>query len=369
MDDVMLRKRLRALREEKKWSQAELAEKMGFKDRQTLSSVESGERKIKAEELVKAASIFNVDLEFFTDPFRLYGEARFSWRKHNSLDPSEINSFEDEAGKWIATYRHLCKLKSQASKPWTQRVPITESSSLDEAAIFGERFAAQLELGPIPSLNLHKIIEDSLDTLVLTVDAMPGISGAACQLSDLNVILINRQESICRRNFDLGHELFHLLTWDALPPAHIESEAPKGRQKKIEKLADNFSAGLLMPSDILDEHFSSFSITNAVEWLNKTAAHLRVSSIALKWRLVNVNKLSQSKAAEIDDRFLRNNGGLEMRTNDKAPLFSKKFMAVIGWGLDEGHISVRKTANLLNLTIDDLSALFSSHGLNPPFDI
>ena len=36
-------------------------------------------------------------------------------------------------------------------------------------------------------------------------------------------ILVNRHEPRGRRSFDLAHELFHVLTWDAMPPERIES--------------------------------------------------------------------------------------------------------------------------------------------------
>ena len=30
------------------------------------------------------------------------------------------------------------------------------------------------------------------------------------------------------RNFDLAHELFHILTWDAMPPEHVEDASDMG---------------------------------------------------------------------------------------------------------------------------------------------
>jgi transcriptional regulator with XRE-family HTH domain len=42
--------RIKALREQKGLSQEELARALGFKDRQTLSAIETGERRVTAEE-------------------------------------------------------------------------------------------------------------------------------------------------------------------------------------------------------------------------------------------------------------------------------------------------------------------------------
>ena len=43
--------RIKALREERKLSQDDLARLFGFKDRQTVSAIETGERRVTAEEL------------------------------------------------------------------------------------------------------------------------------------------------------------------------------------------------------------------------------------------------------------------------------------------------------------------------------
>lgn len=52
MDTAIIRTRLHALREQRKVTQDDLARVLGFKDRQTLSAIELGERKVTADELV-----------------------------------------------------------------------------------------------------------------------------------------------------------------------------------------------------------------------------------------------------------------------------------------------------------------------------
>ena len=53
----------------------------GFNDRQTVSAIETGARRITAQELVLAVERLGTSLEYFTDPFLLAGEGRFSWRQ------------------------------------------------------------------------------------------------------------------------------------------------------------------------------------------------------------------------------------------------------------------------------------------------
>src|SRR5207244_8559877 len=54
MSTQLIGARIKALREERKLSQDDLARIFGFKDRQTVSAIEIGERRLSAEELLVA---------------------------------------------------------------------------------------------------------------------------------------------------------------------------------------------------------------------------------------------------------------------------------------------------------------------------
>ena len=64
---------MKALRQERGLSQDDMARVFGFKDRQTVSAIETGVRRVAATELLLAADRLNVPLDYFTDPFRLDG--------------------------------------------------------------------------------------------------------------------------------------------------------------------------------------------------------------------------------------------------------------------------------------------------------
>ena len=46
-----------------------------------MSAIETGSKRVTAEELVLAVERLGALLEYFTDPFLLVGEGRFSWRQ------------------------------------------------------------------------------------------------------------------------------------------------------------------------------------------------------------------------------------------------------------------------------------------------
>ena len=363
MSSEYIGKRLKALRESKSISQDSVAELLGIKDRQTISAIETGQRRMSVDELLTAAEKLDVPVDYFTDPFRLEGEGQFSWRTSGAKLP-ELQEWEGRTGSWVALYRELAKQLNVNRPLLRHALNISKQSSYDDATTVGERFYSEFPLGKNPAKQLSGLMETRLHFLVLFVDMGSNISGAACRVSDLDVVLISRNEIPGRRNFTLAHELFHMLTWDSMPPSYVE-ETKENRGNRVEALRDNFAAALLMPSKVLRRYgkWSDLSTEQLINKLNSTATELGVTSQALKWRLVNLGSVDRKTAKTIPNRVLRNNGGKSAEI-EAPPRFSKPFMKVIGDAIDKGHISARRTAKLLQTTIDDLQDLFDVHGVD-----
>ncbi len=360
--------RIKALREERRLSQDDLARLFGFKDRQTVSAIETGERRVTADELVLAVEKLGATLDYFTDPFLLVGEGRFSWRQ-TDVGPQRLNAYERNAGRWIAAFRAIAPQVGRSAPLLRRALGIARHQRFEDAMEAGERFAVEFGLGDVPAARLIEVMERELGILVLMVNAFQGISGAACRLPELDVVLINRHEVVGRRHFDLAHELFHVLTWDAMPPDHSE-EARETGGNRVEQLANNFAAAVLMPAPVLDR-FGDWSGIDAGELagrLNAVADELQVTASALKWRLIALDRLKPAVARAVSDAALRNNGR-DAGAAVVPPPFSKPFMEVIGLAVDEGHVSARRAGALLDLTIDDLVGLFATHGVQSPVEL
>ncbi len=368
--------RIKALREQHEFTQEDLARVFGFKDRQTVSAIENGTRRLTAEELLLAVEKFRVSLHYFTDPFLLVGEGRFSWR-HSGLTDEELLQYERRAGRWIAAYRHLAPQVGVASPLLRRSLPLKKRSTYGAAMEAGERFAAEFEIGSTPAEGLARVMEEELGILVLIVDTEPGISGAACRLPELDVVLIARGEVAGRRHFDLAHELFHLLTWQAMPPEHSERASTTGGSR-VEQLANNFAGALLMPATVVEQYepWSALAEQDLVAQLNRTADELRVTSSALRWRLVALGVLSNDAATSLPEHLLRNNGqprvevkDATIKTHRPEARFSRRFTKVISRAVDKGLISLRRTASLLECTVEDVGDLFVEHGLERPVEL
>jgi len=99
-------KRIRALREARQISQDDLARLFGFRDRQTVSAIETGIRRVSADELLLAVEKLGASLDYFTDPFLLVGEGRFSWRR-DGADDNQLEAYERKAGPPDRSLPHL----------------------------------------------------------------------------------------------------------------------------------------------------------------------------------------------------------------------------------------------------------------------
>lgn len=354
--------RIKALRRQRGLSQDALARVFGFKDRQTVSAIETGVRGLTASELVVAVEKLDIGLDYFTDPFRLDGEGRFSWRQ-SGVVPEQLQEYEQIAGRWIGAYRALAVETGQQGPLMRRALSLTKASTFEEAMEVGERCAGELDLGLVPALGLASAMEAELGILVLMVDMQQGISGAACRLPELDAVLIARNEVIGRRHFDLAHELFHILTWEAMPPEHVEDASDFGGNR-VEQLANNFAAAVLMPSSTLREFddCARLDMDELITRLNAVADELQVTSSALRWRLAALRQLTKAKAKAIPEAALRNNGH-EPAPCEPPPLFSKPFVELLAAALQRGCISVRRTASLCGLSIEGLEELFAVHGV------
>ena len=363
---AMIGDRIALARSEAELSQAELAAKLGFNDRQTVSAMESGQRAVSAEELVRLGEILGRPLEFFTDPHQLVEKGEFSYRTAETEET--LAAFEATARRLLAANHRFRSLLDEPSPPVASQLrEITKQSTPAAAAAQGDQLARIWALGDCPAEKLGAMIETQLHVLVLAVDAPHGISGATCRLRSGDVILLNRTEPNYRRNWTLAHELFHLLTWDEMPPARIEPEiaAAEGGKPKVEKLADAFAAGLLMPVALVRAAWAGTK-GEVHRRILQCADKFQVSGQAAYYRLKILDCFTSEELASVDLAKLtrpKSAGG------PTPALYSAEFVRRLHAVLEQGLTTVRYAADTLDVDIEDLKELFAAYGLDVPFDL
>lgn len=361
--------RVKAAREAKGWTQDELTKGLGLKDRQSVSDIENGKRALKPDEMLTLSDLLNRDIEFFIDPFAVAGEAQFSWRVAPEVPEDSLDGFELKAGQWIGLLRWLREQQDSRASVLKRALRLSAQSSYEDAQERAESLVAELDLGVIPAEGLIDKIERELDIPVLFVDTVEtddgkSISGATCHLEEMGVILINRNENEARRFFDLAHELFHALTWDAMKPDHRESNSVEDRNKgkRIEQLANSFAAALLMPRASLDKLIDRDRLDD-IAHLGEVAAVLRVAPVALAWRLFNLRLIGEDTRRRLSQEKQRPS------VSGSPKRFSLPFVRMLHEALDNGRLSARKAAKAMGLGLGGLAELFAQYDLAAPFEL
>jgi Zn-dependent peptidase ImmA (M78 family)/DNA-binding XRE family transcriptional regulator len=357
----MLGERVRHARLAAELSQDELARRLGFNDRQTISTIETGQRAVSAEELVALTIALKQPLDFFTDPYVVTEKHALSYRAKTQAT-ADVPAFERQAERLIASQRRFRELLGEPVNPiMAQLGSLTKQSPLDFATFLGERTTRAWQLGDIPAVRLRESIERELRATILFIDAPASISGAACRLQDGDFIFINRNEPLSRQNFDLGHELFHLLTWEKMQPERLDLP---GARTPIERLANSFTAGLLMPAEIVKSRWQKRGTESLATWIGRHASELRVSPEALYWRLVNLELITKE---ETDPKALPQ--ARDKTAESRPNLYSAEFVARLHKVLARGLVSVLRTTELLDCSIDDLKGIFRAYKLQSPFEL
>ena len=362
--------RVRAAREAKGCTQDELAAHLQLDNRQSVSDIETGKRAIKPDELVILSDVLDRELDYFVEPFSVAGEAKFNWRVSPTVPGDALNDFEERSSKLVGLLRWLREQQDSSTSALRKNLRLSLQSTFEVAQARAEQLRAELELGPEPGHTLLDKVERVLDIPVLMVDAdvfaEGSISGATCHLDEMSCILINRRESEARRAYNLAHELFHALTWEAMEPDRRESDTIEDRnsagRKRIEQLANNFAAALLMPRTSIHQLVNQENRSD-VAHLREAASTLGVSYQALAWRLSNMNLID-------DKAFNQLAHSHQLAVPVATPkLYSPSFARMLHEAIDKGRVSARKVSKTLRLDLGQLGNVFAEHKMTVPFEL
>lgn len=182
-------------------------------------------------------------------------------------------------------------------------------------------------------------------------------------------VLINANDAPWRRNFDLAHEFFHLLTWDLFSQEEIyKNEAPG--KSRVEQLADIFASSLLLPEEEVREEFEKRKRNHSITYLNlvEMARDFNVSIEALLWRLVNLGLLEkgsiqqalEKESIKVVDQKYRSN---KWQETDKPHLSFKYIMLAIK-AFHLGKISKGKLAEYVNENYSAIPSFLKKYGFD-----
>jgi len=341
-----------------KLSQQEFANLVDIAKHQTISDIEKGVRELKAYELSKFARVLRVNTTDLLMPEKNPNIPQVIWRD----EPEDYAIKEADFRKHCEDYFLLEKFcNSHLRKPLPQKIVDFHSTDYDDATKLAGEIQQEFNLGSCLADNLENVLQKVFNVKIFYADLgnIGNTGSAASTISDFGAaILMNKNEAPWRRNFSFGHELFHLITWDSIPP-ELKHKNPD-RWEKIEKLANVFASSLLLPEQPISYAFSKCVIDNKIKYIDliQIAREFSVSSIALIYRLKILKHLNQNHITYIlnDPKFKELDKNTMHENWWEPPELPERFVRLAFTAYQNAKISRTRMAELLGkslLTLKD----------------
>lgn len=357
-------------RESLHYTLKEVSEKMGFQNYQTLSAIESGEREIKVWELSKLAEIYGRNINFFISGKSAPSPAKILWR-----DPRQTENKSKVERQFVILCQNYEKLLEFTDETGTgfpmASIPAPNKQELINRGFsyileLAESYRRSLDLGGRPAYVLSHKLEQDLGVLVLYLELGVVGSGASTSWDHYKAILINSNDAPWRRNYDLAHELFHLITWGIFSDAEIYPKQ-KDEKSKVEQWADAFASAILLPTEEVSKEFSRKLKDDKITYLDlvEIARDFGVSIDALLWRLVNLKHLKRKDVGKcVQEEDIRKIDREMRKTTDAdpKPYISSRYITLAIKALQTGKISKAKFAEYVNKPFSEISSFIKKYG-------
>lgn len=355
-------KRLISIREKFSYTQEKVAQETGIAA-SALSEFENNKRTPNLNQLQKLADFFRLSLSSFLEEEELKAESLVLWRHQPESPVREILEAE---------FRELCRYYTNLEDWTSNHTPNSFKNLLVaepiESFSEAEKLAAQMlktmALGDYPGLTLRKVLEEEYDVKIFHLDLQDkGV--AACSYGDVcgAAIYLNLNNVKRRRNFDLAHELFHLLTWKVR-----RSNSDSAGEPHDEKLANRFAGCLLMPEQKIREAIKLAQDADgkiSIEKFDDVARKFDVSLEALSWQMKVLFNFTDEKVKEILEQVKQYR---EPREDIQAAHYPERYKYLAQQALRCGEISTNRFLNYLKhdkLSRKNINEILSSHVPNP----
>lgn len=291
--------------------QRDLAHAVGFGSHQIISDLERGLRDVKAWELARIAQALHTPLpELMGLPSSSPTETRVFWRL--TAPAADRPKREARLLERLGRYRRVEELVGAVGHGESlPQYRLERNASFGHVQRMASRARRNLDLGGRPALSLSETLEERFGVKIFHDDLGDGESAACVRTRGDAAVVLNRNEAPWRQRFSLAHELFHLLTWDAVLGKPAGGDLSPAWSERLEKLANVFASALLLPGDDLcAEVQTSLEGLEGSEssdlGLVNLARSYGVSAEALMWRLCSLGLIREEAVREklIDPVFL-----------------------------------------------------------------
>jgi len=347
----------------------DVAQKVGWNSYQILSNIEQGKRAIKVSELTRLCKIYYKEMGYFIDENYPVVSTNISWRAR--LKGDDCLESQGKIREIYENYGLLENMTGEKSELLIEKcTAVDEAKPFEFAETLAKEVGDKFKLGFRPSSNLVDALETNGGIRLLFIDLADGISAAAMTGNYGDMLFVNHSESPWRRNFNMAHELFHILTSKVFKLPQFDD--PDREQKPVhEKMADAFASALLIPRDTLYAELKKLIKDKKIQLIDliNLAIAFEVSTQALLWRLCHFNILAKQVVDDLLSSDDFNNQNREKRILNNCPekLFSRRFVRLGLKAFNEGKISKGKLCSIFNTTRAELSDFVRSWGFEEEY--
>jgi XRE family transcriptional regulator, fatty acid utilization regulator len=344
----MIGERLRIAREACGMRQAEAAKSLGIAE-SGISEMETGVREPRASQLAALARLYNRSVDFFFRDVPV-AEELVLWRGEPS-DESVARRIRREFLSLCETYERLEALlgpRPGAALP-EERGP-REAYGFPQAEALASKIWKLFELGAAPSESLRLVLEERYQVKIFALPLSGEASAASTRSPRFGpATLLNQDSRSWRRNFDLAHELFHLLTWGIFRNASEQSSAEAGEDE--ERFANCFASHLLLPEAPFRESLAPFvdregGLKMAVADVHSIARSFEVSAEAVVYRCAGLLHWQKETTQSVVSKVL---GFRVWRESQSIESLPSRYVELVLRSYRQGLISFGKGAEFLRM--------------------
>lgn len=328
----------------------------------SISEFENNIREPKVAQLTALATAYRRSMSFFLAEGPLPYELVL-WRERPEENAQDI---ERQFLSLCEQYHNLecwCKEIIEPSLP--EATGDVQRFGIPETVRLAKRVQDDLQLGDRPAFELLSVLEEQCGVKVFFLDFEPSGTAAASRNDESfgYGILLNGKNAPWRRNFDLAHELFHLLTWHVF--RHDSDKTSSVANKEEEKLADVFASNLLLPEEALRIATERRLVDNKLGYAEAfaIAREFDVSVDALMWRLHRLYNHPSDGSAQTQafiEALHQRDDILETRERDiPVSIRPGRFRALAIKALMNGDISTGRCAEYLGISRDKAMRLLN----------
>ncbi len=347
---MALSERLKYARERAGLKLAQVKDATGIVE-SSISDFENGNREPKLSQLQLLARTYHRSIEFLLSEECLPREIVL-WRERPQDNAEGI---EAQFLEYCTRYRNLETWNDEIIEPYLPAAKgDSETYSYGDAEDLAKQVRNLFGLGDRPGVELLRVLEEICGAKIFHKSFQPSGTAASTRSQDLGLaILLNAENKRWRRNYDLAHELFHLLTWELFRKSTDESSSQAS--EKEEKLAGVFASCLLLPAETFTAAMKRYSCFDDVpiDVYFDVARQFDVSVDAVIWRWHNTCRKGADdveKTRAVQQEAARLSGLLEQREDTKPPRWPDRYKALAAEAIRSGHISTGRYAEYMEIS-------------------